>query len=221
MPKGSAFEDMARDAARSIDAAREAGQQMSFLVDADAALAEAPADGGRTPRGKGKATSQLRDWLAARGMRLPEQVLAELAGLTSREDAILTAMANAERVLAWAEAGATPAKGAPAAATLAQRLQVFQVVYSASVRAAEALLPYGLAKVTPDEAPEARPVYLVPVAPQPQQLPQMGDPAALARDVTPDQGRRVRPPPLPGEIERNQGLGGNGARPGSGEDRTE
>lgn len=196
MPQpNSQFEAQAREAAERIEAARAAGQQLTFLPDE----AGAPGQGSRPPRGKGKATSQMREWLAAKGYRLPEDALAELAGLASREDVFLAAMARTEQVLAWAESGAVSVKGTPAVQTMAQRLATFQFVMTASLRAAEALLPYGLAKVTPDEAP-AQAVQIVV---------QGGAVAARgpdqARDVTP-QPRRMAPPPMPGEILQNQGV---------------
>lgn len=217
MPKGSLFDDMARDAARSIDAARAAGEQLDLLPDepvVDEAVADA--QGGRAPRGKGKATSMMRDYLAARGWRLPEQVLGEMAGLSSREDVFLYAMQRAEQVLAWAEEGAVGYKGAPAAPSTAQRLDVFRTIYATAVRAAEALLPYGLAKVTPDEAPPA--AVQVMVMPGGSAQPVQG--AAVARDVTPRPGR-LAPPPLPHEIQQNQGLADGVLRQSDSASRTE
>jgi hypothetical protein len=131
-------------------------------------------------------------------------VLVEMAGLASREDAFLTAMARTEQVLAWAQAGATGYTGAPVAPTMAQRRAAFEFVFTAQLRAAEALLPYGLGKVTPDAAPQA-----------PVQVVVMGGAAVQAgpdqaRDVTP-QARRVAPPPMPQRVEQNQGLSGSAA----------
>ncbi len=217
VPKGSQFEDVARAAARNIDAAAAAGDQLSFLPDEADGLPVAAGEGARAPRGKGRATSQLRDWLAARGMRLPEQVLAEMAGLATREDVFLYAMRRCEQVLAWAEAGATPAKGAPGKATLGQRLQAFQVIYATAVRAAEALLPYGLAKVTPEDAPQAAvQVFVAPGGSA--QVRQDG--ADRARDVTPQPGR-LAPPPLPSEMQQNQQVAQPVRRAVDAVDRTE
>ena len=198
MPKGSQFDDLAREAAQRIEDARDAGHQLTFLPDEPG---PAVAGGQRPPRGKGKITSQLRDWCAAKGLRMPEDVLIEMAGMASTEDAILTALARTEQVLAWAQAGATGYKGAPVAPSMAQRLAAFQFVYTAQLRAAEALLPYGLGKVTPDVAP----AQLVPVlvaAPRPQDP---GRPGDQARDVTPKPGR-IGPPPMPIRPQGNQGL---------------
>ncbi len=217
MPKGSQFEDMARAAAQSIEAAREAGQQLNLLPDEPQVDDLPEAAGGRAPRGKGKVTSTMRDYLAARGWRLPEQVLSEMAGLTSRDDVFLYAMQRAEQVLAWAEDGATGYQGAPKGASTGQRLDVFRTIYATAVRAAEALLPYGLAKVTPDEAPQAAVQVMV--------MPGAGGAVAVsgpdrARDVTP-QDRRLAPPPLPHEIQQNQGLAQAARKASDASDRTE
>lgn len=214
MPKGSQFEDLARQAAQSIDAARVAGEQLDLLP--DLALADVAEPGGRAPRGKGKVTSTLREYLAARGWRLPEQVLAEMAGLTSREDVFLYAMQRAEQVLAWAEDGGEGAKGSPRAPTTAQRLATFQVIYATAVRAAEAMLPYGLAKVTPDEAPQAA----VQVFVAPGGAAQVRQGADQARDVTPKPAR-IAPPPMPHEMQQKQQVAEHAPRASDTSDRTE
>jgi hypothetical protein len=196
------FEELAREAAERIEAAKAAGEQLTFLPDEPQ-----PGDGGRPPRGKGRATSQMREWLASKGFRLPEDVLAEMAGLASTEDAFLTAMARTEQVLAWAEAGGIGYQGAPKAPSTAQRLATFQFVFTAQLRAVEALMPYGLAKVTPDVVPQA-PVTLVvqggaTVAQVPAQQPGQGP--DQARDIT-GSARRLAPPPMPHEMQQIQGL---------------
>lgn len=191
------FEALARDAADRIDASRELQQQLSLLPD------EAQGAGGETrrTRGAGKAMSQMRSWLAERGMRLPEEVLAEMAGLTSGENAFLATMAEAEQLLAWAEGGAVGVKGAPAVQTMAARLATFQQLYAIKLRAADALMPYGAPKATPDAAPVNVTQIIVP---GPAQAP--AEPTRrpeLARDVTPG-ARRIGPPPMPHQIEQNQ-----------------
>lgn len=206
----SLFEAEARDAAARIEAAKAAGAQLTFLPDEPGAGGE-----GRPARGKGKATSQMREWLASRGFRMPEDVLAEMAGLTSREDVFLTAMATTERVLGWAESGGRDVvqvlkdgvlieKELDNRATTGQRLATFQFVFTACLRAAEALLPYGLAKVTPEDAP-APPVQVNVFGGSVAQAPRGPD---QARDVTP-QTRRIAPPPLPGEIVQDQWVAGS------------
>lgn len=199
------FEAMARDAMGNIEAARAAGEQLTFLPDEPKAGPD-----GRPPRGKGKATSQLRDYLASQGMRLPEAVLIEMAGMASTEDAFLNALARTEQVLAWAQAGARETgyvirEGQryevelDTRPTLPMRLQTFQFVFTAQLRAAEALLPYGLGKITPDTGAVISNTIVMPGAAAPV------DRAATARDITP-QPRRMAPPPMPHEMQQNQGL---------------
>lgn len=191
----SKFDELARDAADRIEAAKAAGEQLTFLPDEPA-----PGESERAKRGKGKATSQLRDWCAAKGLRLPEDVLIEMAGMASSEDAFLTAMARTEQLLAWAEAGATGYKASPSAPSTAQRLAAFQFVFTAQLRAAEALLPYGLGKVTPDAPVPLAVQVVMPGAAAPSQPHRGPD---MARDVTPKPGR-IAPPPMPHEMQRNQ-----------------
>lgn len=193
----SQFETLAKDAAERIEALRAAGEQLSLLPDEPA-----PGDSDRAKRGKGKVSSQLREWCAAKGLRMPEDVLIEMAGMASTEDAFVTAMARAEQVLAWAEAGATGYKGSPVAPSMAQRVALFQMIYTAQLRAAEALLPYGLGKVTPD----AGPVQAVQVVVQGGSIPaQPAAGPATARDVTP-RPNRLAPPPMPWEIQQKQSV---------------
>jgi hypothetical protein len=189
----SSYEADAKAMVERIEAARAAGEQLTFLPDEPA-----PADSDRAK--------------PAKGLRLPEDVLVQMAGLASTDDAFLTAMARTEQILAWAEAGGRDVgyvmtkdgslveKELDNRHTTAQRLAAFQFVYTAQLRAAEALLPYGLAKVTPDVA-VTMPVQIVMPAAQAG-----SDPAATARDITP-QPRRMAPPPMPHEIKQNQGLG--------------
>lgn len=207
----SKFDDLARDAAQRIEAAAAAGEQFTFLPDEPA-----PGDTARAKRGKGKATSQLRDWCAARGLRMPEDVLIEMAGMASTQDVFLTAMARTEQVLAWAQTGATGYRGSPAAPSMAQRLAAFQFVFTAQLRAAEALLPYGLGKVTPDVAVTQAVQVVMPGAVVPQAVPAGPD---RARDITP-QARRIAPPPMPGQIVENQQVSASGNPGADGNART-
>lgn len=210
MAKVNSFEQDAAAMAERIEAARTAGEQLTFLPDEPA-----PGDSERAKRGKGKATSEMRNWLAARGMRMPEDVLTEMAGMASSDDAFLTAMARTEQILAWAASGAAEiaeyvdaegqiqSRALRRDPTLAMRLATFQFVYTAQLRAAEALVPYGLAKVTPDAGNTVVNQIIMPGATAPA-VP--ADRAAAARDITP-QARRMAPPPMPHEIKQNQGLG--------------
>ena len=213
LAKGTLFDDLARSAAENIDAARQAGQQLSLLDDP---LPAPVAEGARPPRGKGKVQSQLRDWCAAKGYRMPEEVLIQMAGMAANEDVFLFAMRRTEQVLAWAEAGARKTAQVirdgclvevqlDTSATMGQRVQVFQTIYAAALKAADSLLPYGLGKVTPD-APAVLPVPVFVAAPGGAVPVRAGD---QAKDVTPQPGR-IGPPPMPGQTfgqgQGNQGL---------------
>ncbi|MGR3521924.1 MAG: hypothetical protein ACU0FT_04140 [Paracoccus sp. (in: a-proteobacteria)] len=194
------FEELARDAADRIDADRQMRQQLSLLPD-EAASGEGDA---RRTRGAGRAMSQMREWLASRGLRLPEDVLAEMAGLQHAEDVLLATMADAERVLAWAESGATSVKGNPAAQTMTGRVNVFMQLYAMRLRAADALMPYGAPKATP-EVTQTNVTQIV-VAGGQQVHQARPDRVDRARDVTPG-SRRIGPPPMPHQIQQNQQLG--------------
>ncbi|AZB54448.1 hypothetical protein EBL89_03590 [Cereibacter sphaeroides] len=189
------FERTAAEAAARIDQARAAGEQLELLPpEPDTAQMLTEAEG--TGRGKGKATSQLRAFLARKGLRMPEDVLAEMAGLASSDDAFVVAMKRTEQVLVWAH-GHDRGSGK-------ERLALFMQIYAAQLRALDALLPYGLAKVTPDmNVQQAVQVVVMPGGSAP------ADRAAQARDVSP-QARRMAPPPMPGQIEQNQQVTGSG-----------
>ena len=193
------FEELARDAADRIEASRDMQRQLSLLPD-EAASQDGEA---RRTRGAGRAMSQMREWLASRGLRLPEDVLAEMAGLDHPEDVLLATMKDAERVLAWAEAGAVGVKGSPAVQTMAARLNTFMQLWAIRLRAADALMPYGAPKATPDVAQTNITQIIVPGGQQPAAQPVRR--ADQARDVTPD-ARRIGPPPMPHQIQQNQQL---------------
>lgn len=220
------FEELAQQAARSIEASRDLAQQLTLLPDEVPGAALVEGGKGGAKRGPGKALNQMREFLASKGYRLPEDVLAEMAGLASREDAILTAMVQAERILAWAGQGASnrvfkPGVGhvelvGPYKPTPDQKLQTFMQVYATMLRAADALMPYGAPKITPETVTNQQVTQIIvqggtqaaPIGP------------ATARDVTPH-GRRIAPPPLPGEIVENQELGSQPAAPSDTGVRTE
>lgn len=184
----NSFEAIAQEAAERLDLARAQGEQLSLLADQEpATVAE-----GRAVRGKGRALSQMREFLAAKGYQLPEEVLAQMAGLASRDDAVLTAITVAERVVTWAFAGAKNKDGGAVEPTPAARLRAFETAYTVQLRALDALMPYGLAKVSPD-GPQA-PVVQVNVI----------DRATGARDITPVDAGRMMPADAKWEIEQNQ-----------------
>lgn len=195
------WQAQAAEAAKRIDAARELGQLSLFPGDAGAEDPE-----GGTGRGKGKALSKLRDLLAARGLRMPEDVLANVAALDDPEGPVMAALKKAEAVaIAIYGHGQAPAK---------VRLDLFNQFYAQSVRALDALLPYGLAKITPDvQVGQAVQVVVMPGSGG-----QQG--AAMARDVTP-RAPRMAPPPLPSQMQQNQQVSGATRGASDVSDRTE
>lgn len=221
----SQYDELARDAATRLEEAKATGQQLTFLPDEPQ-----PGDSARAVRGKGKASSQLRDWLAARGMRMPEDVIVEMAGMASSEDAMLTAMAKAERMWAWARSGAATEdrwvngegeekiRHLRTEPTMLERVEAFKFFYTVQLRAAEALLPFGLAKVTPEDQPQAAVQVFVAPGSQVTTSPATGPDAA--RDVTPKPSR-LAPPPMPHEITQNQQVSETQSRGADGKARTE
>ncbi|MGS4947413.1 hypothetical protein ACVDG3_18195 [Meridianimarinicoccus sp. RP-17] len=203
------YEQLARDAAARIDRARATGEQLTFLPDeprpggAVATRGDGAGDSGSGKRGKGRVSSQMRDWLEHRGYRLPEDVLVQMAGLASHEDAVLTAMQAAERVLNWAyDPGDDPLR-AQKRPSETKRIEVFMQLYTIQLRAAEALLPYGAPKATPDVNVNPNVTFVVPMQPS-----GAADRSGSARDVTPRPGSRMAPPPLPSKNKQNQQVSG-------------
>lgn len=184
------WEAEAAAAAERIDAARAAGKQLA-LFPGDVGAEDAASGGGAGGRGKGKAVSALRDVLASRGCRMPEDVLASVAGLDDPEGLIMACLKKAEAV-ALAIHG-------HAQASAKVKTDLFQMFYADARRAAEALLPYGLAKITPDVAvQQAVQVVVMPGG-------GAGSGTPMPRDVTP-QDKRLGPPPMPWEMSQNQQL---------------
>lgn len=177
------FETMAREAAQRIEVARQMGQQLDLLPADPAQALDASAGRGVAKRAKG-----LGAWLAAQGYRNPAEVLAELAGLASRDDAVTTAMREAERICLWA--GVADAKA---------RLGVFMQVYAGMIRATDALMPYAHGKVDKPAPPQQAVQVVVnqPAAP--------GDGARVVNPAGPS-GVRHAPPPLPHEVQPDQGV---------------
>lgn len=199
-PKNT-YERMARDAAQRLDQAREAGEQLTFLPDEAGSAVDLVQDRpiGRPEGAKGKVSNQMREWLAAKGLAMPEDMLAQMVGLASRDDAVLNAMQQAERVLAWAFAGQQRTKKGgtieDVTPTGPQRLNTFIQLYTIQLRAADALLPYGAPKATPDVNVTQQTTVIVP----------SGAPAAPGDQAkVVNSGGRMAPPPLPGEIVENQ-----------------
>ena len=200
-PKNS-FEVMAQEAARRIDQARAAGEQLTFLPDEAGAP---PVDtverkAGRPVGAKNKASSQMRDWLTAHGYRMPEDQLAQMAGLASTDSAIVTAMQQAEQVLTWAFAGSKDKDGAAVLPGPRQRMAMFSQLYTQMLRAADALLPFGAPKAAPDAGGPAVIPIMMPVTPM-----QAAD-GSNARVISDDQDARLRPLNAHLFFEQNQGV---------------
>jgi hypothetical protein len=210
------WQELAAKAAERIDADRAAGVQLSLIPDpAEPRLPEKRATGGRPAGAKNKGSSQLRDWLAAQGLKMPEQQIAEIAGLGARDlDALGTAMAQAERLITWATDGKGELSGKNAASALvALRIDLFKFLYSSILRASDALLPYGTPKASPDVVQNTNVTFVVPSAPS-----QPGD---QARVINPAKAGRMAPPPLPGETVENQDVSDDDPQASDDEDRTE
>lgn len=189
--------------AERIDRAREAGEQLALFGDA---VGEDPEVEGGTGRGKGKSLSKLRDLLAARGLRQPEDVLASVAALDDPDGLMMASLKKAEAV-ALALYG-------HAQAPASVKLRLFETFYGQGIRALDALLPYGLAKITPDvQVGQAVQVVVMPGSGG-----QQG--AAMARDVTP-RAPRMAPPPLPSQMQQNQQVSGATRGASDVSDRTE
>ena len=212
MARKASYEQLAADAAERVQRAHQSGEQLTFLAD------EAPAtrrDPDAPKRGKGKALSQMREWLAGKGYQLPEDVLAQLAGLNTGETVLQSAMRETEEILLWAQDGAALEgkegnKQAPEP-TMAQRLATLQQILAVRLRAADALMPYGTAKASPDVQVQQAVTINMPG----------GDRAAQARDITPKSSRSMAPPPMPEEIEQKQSLSNSQSGVSDGENRTD
>ncbi|AUC52306.1 hypothetical protein CDO87_03485 [Sagittula sp. P11] len=207
------FEAQAAEAARRLDKVRASGEQLSFLPDEGGRTPEEAGTGqpGRPKGAMGKGSSQLRQWLAARGYRMPEEQLAEIAGLASGEGVMMHALTQAERLLAWAFDEAKDVDGKARTASPEQRLSAFMTCYAAALRASEALLPYG----TPKAAPEGEQRAAVQII-MPQAAP------AAPRDVTPrarSLGHMV-PADVAYEIEQKQEVSSAENGDADSEDRT-
>lgn len=208
-PRNSA-EVLAQQAAERLDAARATGEQLALLVDEDGRTPVEVGSGkvGRPKGAKNKGSNQMRDWLASKGYRMPEDVLAEMAGLASSEGAILTAMRHADQVLTWAYVGAAGG----AAPKPEQRVAMFMQLYAAQLRAADALLPYGAPKATPDVVHQTAVQIITPAAP------------SEPRDVTPSRPRisgRMVPADVAYEVEQKQEVSRYVAAKSDDESRTE
>ena len=201
------WQEMARSAAERIDRQRAAGEQLALLPDELPEPAAVAADGGGErgagrPKGaKNKVSSQMRDYLAARGCRMPEDVLVQIAGLNSRDDVLTLAMAQTERVLAWAFDGAYFGEKSAPVPTASMRLETFNRQYTIILRAAEAMLAYVAPKVSPDVNVQQNTTVIMPAAPS-----RPADPGSSARDVTPQKPMRMLPADVRHKMQQEQAL---------------
>ena len=220
MPKSdSEWQREAAEMAARIDRQRQAGEQLALLPDEVADEGDEARGVGRPKGAKNKGTSQMRDYLAARGLRMPEDVLTEIAGLTTQDDVISLAMRQTERVLSWAFDGAHIGEKAAPKATSAMRLDVFRQQYTMILRATEALMPYMAPKATPDQVVNQNVQVVVSSGPT-----GAADPAATARDVTPKAPRRtgrMMPADAAHERQQNQQVSGSTGDGSDGTGRTE
>lgn len=181
--------------AKRLDQAREMNEQLTFLPSEDGEGGELVPEkrGAGRPKGaKNKSSSQLKAMLAAKGFRQPEDVLALMAGLDSRLPPHILAMQRTEEVLAWA-GGQHPGDFQ---ASVGQRLAVFTDLYKDMGRRAEAVLPFGLGKVTPDVNVSNTNVTTI--------LMPGGGGGSAPVVIEGGRGRAMAPPPMPKEIEQNQ-----------------
>jgi hypothetical protein len=224
MPNERDTAKLAREAAARIDQDMDRGQQLGLLPELEEPQLPAARKAGRPEGAKNKGSSQLREWMAARGMRMPEEVIAEMAGLNARgKDAFNFALSQAERLLAHVGETAEnrvfiAGKGhvildSPWQPSPAEFLDTFKFFYGMARQAASDLMPYGTPKASPDgPGPVVIPIVGVPMAP---------GYAPQPRDVTPRPGGRMVPADVALEREQNQGVSGEDPEHSDGEDRTE
>ncbi|WP_010141046.1 hypothetical protein [Oceanicola sp. S124] len=208
----------AREMAERIERQRDQGLQLALLPDEEPEQDQEARQAGRPKGSRNKVSSQMRDWLAARGMRMPEDVLVQIAGLNTRDDAITLAMAQTERVLSWAFDGAHIGKKSAPSPTASMRLEVFRQQYTMILRAAEAMMPFTAPKVTPDVSVQQNTTFIMPAAPSAP-----ADPGAQARDVTPQAPRisgRMMPANVAHEMQQKQGVSVSGSENSDAEIRT-
>ena len=201
----TAGDERVQEAEKRLAAAQATGQQLGLFAapasPADPADLPAPAGPGRPKGSRNRRTSKLRQMLAARGYRMPEDVVGEMAGLGAGVSQVELAMQRAEQVAAWLggfpigwKKDGTEIKGdLPQAAMLG----LFQTILREQGDAAAALLPYGLERLTPESGPVVAPtVIMLPGGAQP------GDQARVIEGRASD----MAPPPMPGQVEQNQWL---------------
>ncbi|MBY5988203.1 hypothetical protein [Roseovarius atlanticus] len=203
-------EKLAREAAERVDRDLEQGKQLGLLPDVPEPHLPEPKGSGRPPGSKNKGSSQMREWMAARGLRMPEEVIAEVAGLQANgKDAFNFALAQTERLLGHVGQSAVNrifkvgeghvTLDGPWQPSPAEFIDTFKFFYGQARQAAADLMPYGTPKVTPDTNINQSVNVIVPTAPS-----QPADRAAQARDVTPSSAARMVPADVKAEMQRKQ-----------------
>ena len=208
----------AKVAARLADAAAT-GRQLDLLAapaspshpaTLERAVAAAAGPAGAAGRGRpvgsaNKRASHLRRMLAARGFRMPEDALAELAGLSDRSGrtGIELAMARVEQIEEWSGGLAAPG----------ERRSLLLAVMREQRQAADALLPYGLAKMTPDTTVNIAAAQIL--------MPGSAAPGDGARVIDGHAASAFAPPPMPGEIQQYQHVASGDLDGPDAESRTE
>ncbi|MDR6266551.1 hypothetical protein [Roseobacter sp. N2S] len=203
----------AREMAAAVDEQMAGGQQMSFLPEAQGVqVPDGVRKPGRPEGAKNKGSSQMRDFLAAQGMSMPELRLAEIAGLNSRDDVVIWAMKRANQLLDWMADGSTVRvmtkkatkkemakfEDQPWVPSAKDKGDAFRLFYAQAMTAASAVLPYVGAKASPDVTQNVNVTQVVMPGAQPAQ--DRADPRVIDGSARPVGG----PPPLPKETQQNQ-----------------
>lgn len=214
----NSYETLARKADERLQKVRARGQQLQLLPDERGVPIEdvAQGTGGRPKGAKNKGSSELRKWLAAQGYRMPEDQLAQIAGLGSDDPAITRAMHQVEEVMAWAFDGVRDKYGVYREPTPEQKISLLTSFLAIMERSAAALLPYGTPKASPDVSVNQTTNVIMPAMPS-----QPDDPGRSARDITPPAAHRMMPANVRHEIEQKQALSKSENRVSDDEIRTD
>lgn len=225
MPKPSnKLDQMARDAADRINRQVAMGKQLDLIPDVAAPQA-AERKVGRPKGSENKGTGQMRKWLAARGLKMPEDQLVEMAGMASGHDAFTLAMVRAEQLLAWAGDGAVnmifvvgeghKVLDGPWEPDAAAKIDAFKFFYGMALKANEAILPYSAPKATPDVNVQQSVFVNVPSAPSTAQ------PGDTARVISGRTSGRMVPADVAYKDQQKQDVTETDADSSDAESRTE
>lgn len=209
----NSYEKLAQKAAERMERVRASGQQLQLLPDEKGVPVADAAKGVGRPKGAvNKGSSELRKWLARQGYRMPEDQLAQMAGLSSSDPAIIQAMERTEAVMAWAFDAAKDKEGNALEARPEQKIALMMGLLAIMERAAAALLPYGTPKASPDVQVQQA-VQIV--------MPQAAGSAPEARDISP----RMRSENVPADVrwkrQQKQDVSESGADNSDAEIRTD